>query len=365
VIGRAFEFRVLQTTAGLGVRDAAEGVEELVRRRVLHGIGERFDFTHERVREVAHGRLLPLHRKVLHGQLATAIEEAYADNLEPHYAALGLHCSEGEIWDKAAAYLRRAGAQAVARSAYSEGAVFFTQVLETLRCLPATRETTELTIDTRLDLRHALLPLSEWARMGEHLREAERLARMLGDQHRLGLITNFMVSQCQATGDYDGAVRFGQEALSLARTLGDRSIEAVATTHLGGAHFVRGEFRDAAVLLERNVALEGELRYARFGAATIQSAWSGAHLAEVLSDLGRFDEAIGHAEASVRIAEEADHPYTLYYGLFALGRAHLRRGDLPSSRGASTSAERDKSGLGDRPSPRPSVLPMPSLAEPT
>src|SRR5262249_26378475 len=213
VIGREFEFRVLQTAAGLCVRDAAEGVEELVRRRVLHGIGERFDFTHERVREVVHGRLLPIHRKVLHGQLAKAIEEAYADNLEPHHAALGLHCSEGEIWDKAAAYLRRAGAQAVARSAYSEGAVFFTQVLETLRHLPATQETTELTSDTRLDLRHALLPLSEWARMGEHLREAERLARMLGDQHRLGLITNFMVSQCQATGDYDGAVRFEQEAL--------------------------------------------------------------------------------------------------------------------------------------------------------
>jgi tetratricopeptide (TPR) repeat protein len=82
-------------------------------------------------------------------------------------------------------------------------------------------------------------------------------------------------------------------------------------------------------LLERNVALEGELRYARFGAATIQSAWSGAHLAEVLSDLGRFDEAIGHAEAAVQIAEAADHPWTLYFGLFDLGRAHLRRGDLP------------------------------------
>ena len=37
VISREFEFPVLQVAAGLGVRDAAEGVEELVRRRVLHG----------------------------------------------------------------------------------------------------------------------------------------------------------------------------------------------------------------------------------------------------------------------------------------------------------------------------------------
>ena len=50
---------------------------------------------------------------------------------------------------------------------------------------------------------------------------------------------------------------------------------------------------------------------------------------DVLSRLGRFDEAIGHAEAAVQIAEAADHPYTLYFGLFGLGLAHFRRGDLP------------------------------------
>ena len=135
--------------------------------------------------------------------------------------------------------------------------------------------------------------------------------------------------QCLVTGDYDQAVRFGQEALSIGRTLGDRSIEVVATSFLGQTHAARGEFSEAATLLERNVALEGDLRYERFGAPAIQSALSGAYLADVLSQLGRFDEAIGHAEAAVRIAEAADHPFTLYFGLFDLGLAHLRRGDLP------------------------------------
>ncbi|HWN56197.1 MAG TPA: tetratricopeptide repeat protein [Methylomirabilota bacterium] len=49
----------------------------------------------------------------------------------------------------------------------------------------------------------------------------------------------------------------------------------------------------------------------------------------MLSQLGRFDEAIGHVEVAVQIAEAADHPFTLFQGLFDLGRAHLRRGDLP------------------------------------
>jgi DNA-binding SARP family transcriptional activator len=329
VIGREFEFPVLQLAAGLGVRDAAEGVEELVRRRVLHGIGERLDFTHERVREVVHGRLLALQRKFLHGQLAKAIEEVYAQNLEPHYAGLGVHCSESEIWGKAATYLRQAGIQAVARSAHSEAAAFFTQALGALRRLPATRETTELTIDIQLDLRNALRPLGEFARMGEHLREAEVRARALGDKNRLARIAVFMAHQRLAAGDYDEAIRFGQEALSIARTLGNRSIEVIATSNLGMAHATKGDFSDAASFLERNLALEGHLRYERFGGAVIQSAFSEAALADVLSQLGRFDEAIGHAEAAVQIAEVANHLYTLQGGLFDLGRALLRRGALP------------------------------------
>jgi tetratricopeptide (TPR) repeat protein len=98
--------------------------------------------------------------------------------------------------------------------------------------------------------------------------------------------------------------------------------------NLGLTHSARGEFSDAATLHERNVALEGDLRYARFGAPFIPSARSGAGLAFVLSELGRFDEAIGHAEAAVRTAEAADHPWTLHWGLLELGRAHLCRGDL-------------------------------------
>jgi tetratricopeptide (TPR) repeat protein len=137
-----------------------------------------------------------------------------------------------------------------------------------------------------------------------------------------------MVIQCLSSGNYDQAVTFGQEALTIARTLGDRPIEVVATSFLGYTHAARGEFSDAAAFLERNVALEGDLRYERFGAPNIQSVVSGARLADVLSELGRFDEAINHAEAAVQMAEAADHPFSLFGALSDLGRAHLRRGEL-------------------------------------
>jgi predicted ATPase len=109
VIGREFEFQLLQRASGLEEDSVAEGVEELVRRRVLTAIGERLDFTHDRIREVAYSALLPWRRKRLHHRIAEAIEELHADSLEPHYEALGTHYREAEVWEKATVYLHQAG----------------------------------------------------------------------------------------------------------------------------------------------------------------------------------------------------------------------------------------------------------------
>src|SRR3989449_734954 len=75
VVGREFDFALLQRAAGLDERHAAEGVEELVRRRVLHGLGEQLDFTHEWIREVAYNELLHQRRKRLHVLVAKALED--------------------------------------------------------------------------------------------------------------------------------------------------------------------------------------------------------------------------------------------------------------------------------------------------
>ncbi len=288
-----------------------------------------YTFKHALTHEVAYQGLLHDRQRALHARITEAIERLSTERLAEQAERLAHHALRGELWEKAVAYLRQAGLRATARAAYREAVANLEQALGAMPHLPDSRETTELTIDIHIDIRNALLPLGDRVRMADHLHEAEVLARALGDQRRLGRIATFMVIECLNSGDYDGAVRFGLEALTIGRTLGDRSTEVVATSFLGMTHLARGEFNDAAALLERNVALEGDLRYERFGAPAIQSVLSGAHLAEVLSQRGRFDEAIGHAEAAVQIAEAADNAFSLYWGVFALGLAHLRRGDLP------------------------------------
>ncbi len=333
VIGTEVAFPLLQAVADLPEEGLRRGLAHLQAAEFLYETrlfpDLEYTFKHALTHEVAYQGLLHDRQRALHARITEALERLSPERLAEQAEQLAHHALRGELWEKAVAYLRQAGLRAMARGANREAVAHLEQALGALRHLPETRETTELAIDFRLDLRNALLPLGEYARIGEYLHEAEGLARTLGDPRRLAWIATFMVTQCRITGEYDESLRFGREALSLARTLGDRSIEVVATTLLGLTHLTRGEFSAAATLLERNVALEGDLRAERFGGPAIQSAASGAWLADALSQLGRFDEAIGHAEGAVQIAEAADHPYTLHFGLSSLGRVHLRRGDLP------------------------------------
>ena len=57
VIGRQFDFALVQRAADMSEREAAEGVEELVRHRMLRGAGDGLEFSHDYIREVATSEL--------------------------------------------------------------------------------------------------------------------------------------------------------------------------------------------------------------------------------------------------------------------------------------------------------------------
>jgi predicted ATPase len=126
----------------------------------------------------------------------------------------------GELWDKALAYCRQAGDRATARSAYREAVAYFEQALAALEHLPERHEMLEQAMDLRLDLRNALLPLDEQARLFDHLRAAEPLAERLDDPQRLGRIVSSLCFSFSIMDEHDRAIAVGQRALALATTSG-------------------------------------------------------------------------------------------------------------------------------------------------
>jgi DNA-binding SARP family transcriptional activator len=334
VIGREFDFALLQRAAGLDEREVAEGVEELVRRRVWHSVGDEFDFLHDRIRAVTYGQLLPPRRTRLHALVAQAMEGLYAENLARYFTPLGMHYKRGEVWDKAVFYLRQAGSQAMVRSAYHEARASIQEAHEIIKGLAESHERREQAIDTLIDLSHCLIPLSDHGRALETLLKAEELTQALDDRRRRARVLSALCSAFWLLGSYAEAVESGERALALGAALNDVGIQVVTNHRLGQVFYSRGDYRRGAEVLARSVdALEGHHLVHDQGLPTgsLTSAFSKIWLAWCLAELGTFPEAICEAEEAVRIAETAGQTYTRLQAYFGLGLVRVRNGDIDSA----------------------------------
>ena len=357
VIGRAFDFALLQGASGLTDHAAAEGVEELVRRRLLHTVSDGFDFTHDRIREVVYGGLLPPRRTLLHERIVEAIERLHGDRLTEHVEQLAHHAVRsgvwdrtllherrrrlhapivetierlclhhpaeeierlahhaftGEVWDKAFTYCYGAGCKAAARSANRLAVACFERSLVALSHLPESAEAIGKSIDVRIELRYSLLALAELQRMFDHLQEAERLAASHGDQPRLGRVSAFIAEYFWVLGDYGRAIESGLRASGIATAVGDVALQALTNRGLCYSYHALGDYRRAIGLWrDRGVHGMGD------------NTW----LLWCLAELGDFAEGIAAAEEDMRVAEaSADRYDSAVAAAFALGILHLRRG---------------------------------------
>jgi tetratricopeptide (TPR) repeat protein len=333
VIGKEGPLSLLQALVERPVEALRQGIAHLQQTEFLY---ERslwpelaYTFKHALTHEVAYGSLQPEPRRALHAQIVGALEALDAERLAEQVERLAHHARQGEVWDKALAYYRQAGAKAEAHSAYREAVACFEQALGALQHLPESRDTIEQAIDLRFDLRNALFALGDHGPILEHLRQAESLAQALGDQRRLGWVFSYMSRHFCPTADYDRAIASGERALAIAAAVGDFTLQVGTHCLLGQAYYFAGDYCRARDILRRNVAsLEGELVYEHFGLPVPASIYSRTWLIVSLAELGAFAEGIVRDEEEVRIAESVAQPYSLVHASFSAGFLYLRKGDL-------------------------------------
>src|SRR5881296_746069 len=337
---------LLQTAAAIGkdvplalLRAVADLPEEVLRAALsrlqgsefLYGTkivpGPEFAFKHALSHEVAYAGLLPDRWRALHTRALAAIEQLYADRLAEYVDRLAHHALRGEVWDKAVAYLREAGAKAAARSAYREAVACFEQALEALRHLSESRGAIEQRIDLLLELRNSLYALGEFQRVFDYLCEGKILAEQIGDQRRLGWISAFMAFHFWRSSDLDRAVQSGHRALAVATACGDFALRVVANLRLGQAYLALGDYPRAREYFQSNVeSLEGDLIRERFGEAHLPSVQTRLWLVHVLAARGEFAEGIARGEEGVQIAQTVDDPFSLIGAYRGLGYLYLRKG---------------------------------------
>jgi class 3 adenylate cyclase/tetratricopeptide (TPR) repeat protein len=331
VIGKDVPFPLLQAITELSEEELRRGITHLQAAEFLYETSLfpdlEYTFKHALTHEVAYGSLLHERQRALHARIVEAIETLYADRLSEQVDWLAHHAFRGELWEKAVAYQRQAGARAAARWAQREAVSNLEQALVALRHLPQSHETLEQAIDIRLDLRPSLVALAD--RPIERLREAKAIAETLGDQRRLLRITADIMSDSYLVGDHMSAIESGERALSAATALNDFALQVQISARLGRAYEFVGNYRRAMDFCRWTIAsLKGDLLYERFGMAAFQAATSRAQLARCAADLGQFDEGVSPGEEAIQIAEAVNHPWSMAMAYWGVGHLYLIRGTL-------------------------------------
>ena len=331
VIGKHVPFALLLAVAELSDEDLRRALVHLQAAEFLYETSlfpePEYTFKHALTHEVAYGSLLVERRRALHAEVVGTIEACFADRLPEHVELLAHHAFRGEVWDKALLYLRQAGHKAASRSAHREAVACFDQALAMLGHLADSREARERAIDLRLALRASLFTIGELSRIPEVLGEAEAIATAIGDRRRQAMALVSLSNHYFEMADSARAGDYAERALAIARELGDPGIEAVATLRLGVTLFSDGEYHRAIDLLGRAVPGLQEHPLEPFQDPSGVLACL-CFLARALIEVGEFALAMDRAKEAIRLGEAADAAFGLVHGHFALGFAHLCKGDL-------------------------------------
>jgi class 3 adenylate cyclase/tetratricopeptide (TPR) repeat protein len=329
VIGTEVPFSLLQAIGEVPEEVLHRGLDHLQVAELLYEtrlFPEReYTFKHALTHEVAYGGLLQERRRVLHGRIVEVLEALQAERLAEQVERLAQHALRGEVWAKAVTYCQQAGTRANDRAAFREAVASFEQALQALTHLPEHSDTRVLAIDLRLALRVPLYELGEYGRCLAPLGEAEALARALDDRARLGRVLAEMAVARRVTGDHDGAMAAGLQALALATALGDSALQARASSYLGMAYYSIGDCGRAVELLRQS--MEAADRESGTPSTDVRIV-SQAGLAWPLSALGAFAEGRRHGEEALRLAtlDGRGHIPSSVHAL--LGHLYLTQGDL-------------------------------------
>jgi tetratricopeptide (TPR) repeat protein len=335
VIGPEVPVPLLQTIAGLSEEALQRGLGPLQATEFLYETrlfpDPVYTFKHALTHEVAYGSLLQERRRVLHACILETLEALAGDQVAEQVERLAHHALQGEVWDKALAYCQQAGEKALARAAHREAVGYLERALVAAQRLPAQPDLLVQRIEIRIVLDNTFLTLGDPKRGFDYLHEAVVLAETLGDQRQLGRIANSMTHYFLRTGDFEAAREYGQQALGHATASGALVEQAMARGMAGTVYFLLGNYHCAADVLRQSVAaLEGDLRYGRFG-TIITSVRSRGWLVNSLAELGEFAEGMACGQEAARIAEADGHPTSAIFAQQQLGILLLLQGDFPQA----------------------------------
>ena len=309
-IGRDFDVDVLAASTDLDETDLVEGLDELWRRRIIreHGLN-RYDFSHDRIREVAYDQIAPAGRRVLHRRIAQALELRHHEDIDPIAAQLAAHLESAGLAVRACEIHQRAAAVAARVMASAEATRHLSRALAILAESPASRDRNLLELRLLLLLSQSLLAIEGYAsrRQEATAERARALAADLGEELDELFALNALWAVRVVGGQVDRSREVAEAALR--RSDGHPDFQSASHGAMGACLTFMGEHAKAVVEFERAIATyaPGVSRPLTSGTDSRALALSwGAH---ALWLDGRTATASEWSSQAIALADSFEGPY--------------------------------------------------------
>jgi tetratricopeptide (TPR) repeat protein len=327
-VGRDFRFDILAQASDLEEDALVRALDELWHRQIVRvQADERWDFSHDRIREVAYSGIGPARARLIHRRIAQAMELLAASRLDDVSASIAMHLDRGGQPARAVPFLERAAAVATRVSANEEAIRCLTYALSLVETLPAERDRDERELVLRSSLSVALNSARGYAapEVEQNLDRVFALSRSGGRGEVpvrwlwAAFTMRFML------GDMKGTREISEQAL--ARSVSDPSCRCEAHHAMGGTLSSLGELDASRDHFEAALTAYDERHPQRSALGSDLGVFAHGWYAHVLLLLGDESAALAHAEQAIALARRTHHMYSQTLALAYAGLLHQMRRD--------------------------------------
>ncbi len=246
VIGRSFSFALLRAVSMAAEDELVSCLDELWRRGIVRSQGNvSYDFSHDRIREVAHAMVGSVQRPHLHRRVAAALHQLHhadpnqvAAQLAAHYDAAGEN-EEAITWYERAADLQQR------RFAVKEAIAHLRRALALLESLPQTTARIEQELSLLVALNKELTRAFSFGdeQLWPVLNRIVALASQVNDNQRLfyGLVCSQNIYLIH--GEVEQAYNMSANLVKSAQATGDPALYADVRYSFARIHLHLGKFQ--------------------------------------------------------------------------------------------------------------------------
>jgi DNA-binding SARP family transcriptional activator len=327
-VGRDFQFDIIARASDLEEDALVRALDELWRRHIVRvQTDERWDFSHDRIREVAYSEIGPARRRLIHRRIAQGMEILFADRLDTVSASIAVHLERGGQLARAVPFLERAAAAAARVSATEEAIRCLTHALSILERLPEGRDRDEQELALRSSLSVALNSGRGYAAVEvEH--NLDRVFALSRSDGRGQVPARWLWAAFTlrfVRGDLRGTREISEEALAL--SVGDPSCRCEAHHAMGGTLSSLGELEASRHHFDQALAAYDDARPQRSALGSDLGVFAHAWYSHTLWLLGDEPGAMAQAANAIALARRREHLYSQALALAYAALLHQMRLD--------------------------------------